>query len=863
MALFRGLIVVGIAVAISSPCRVAGQEIAPPEVLAQLGIRSFRHDGNILSLAYSPDGTRLATVGSTLKIWDISTGRLLSEHFGKGQIAHGVAFSPDGKLVAVENWNARSDTSVWVLDLATGDYAPRTVAIESNYGIAFSPDGSLFVRGGVEHGKGLVSLWKVADGAKDESFLKNKGDDIQTIRFAAQASILATQGRNARTFGTPPRVWDMTNSRLIAEFPDDHLIALSPDGKKILTWGYSKPSHIQIRLWDIAAKKILWTRHDRFDISLIYRFLSDSELLEVDYTSAHMICHHLPSAKQTWSIAIPPKLDRYSFRPTLDHAAFLHRDMVIPIRAANPSKVTIKPLAASPRPPDAVVSPDGKTLAVAFGSLVRFFNLETGAETTSDEGHRDRLTSLAFFPDGKRMVSGSRDGSVRLWDLKAKKQIAKIVDGESPTRVALAPDGAWLVVNDAETIHIVDPRTGKTLRHWPAKLDAIVLSPDGKLLAGRKADEKPLFVWNATTGKLAYRFKLPEKDLWTGDSLAFSRDGKLLAVGGHRQILLLDAQIGKVVRRITQFGPEKDFPAPSTFMLPLVQAYPQIRNLAFSPDGLFLYWVNNGGQLHRELLTHPGNRSQRIANRDLAHGAIHFFPSGSTAIFPHHGMLPFVSPVSGKLVHVFYRLNMTVDSPLVLAPHDRRLAFGGSDARIHLLDPWHTARRDVDSLINAKFAWESLAQDGEMFGRMRSLAANPELTLPFLKEKAAPLPRPDPKEVRTWLRDLQSPTFAIREKAMNALPKCEDAILDDLIAVRLETKTLESLRRVDKLLDRCLTDTPQRLRDTRTLDVLEAINTPEAHDVLRIWAAGAPQSRLARQASAALKRLNPATRAGE
>lgn len=85
--------------------------------------------------------------------------------------------------------------------------------------------------------------------------------------------------------------------------------------------------------------------------------------------------------------------------------------------------------------------------------------------------------------------------------------------------------------------------------------------------------------------------------------------------------------------------------------------------------------------------------------------------------------------------------------------------------------------------------------------------------------------------------------------------KSEDAILDELLAARQNAKTLEGERRVDLLLEKCLTVGPERLRDARVIDILEAIGAAEAQDVLRSWADGAAQSRLTRQARAALQRL--------
>jgi WD40 repeat protein len=61
------------------------------------------------------------------------------------------------------------------------------------------------------------------------------------------------------------------------------------------------------------------------------------------------------------------------------------------------------------------LSPDGRRIAAASGKMVRVFDSENGKLLGEMDGHRDEVTALAFSTDGKRLVTGSADKTVRIW----------------------------------------------------------------------------------------------------------------------------------------------------------------------------------------------------------------------------------------------------------------------------------------------------------------------------------------------------------------------------------------------------------------------------------------------------------------
>ena len=137
------------------------------------------------------------------------------------------------------------------------------------------------------------------------------------------------------------------------------------------------------------------------------------------------------------------------------------------------------------------------------------------------------------------------------------------------------------------------------------------------------------------------------------------------------------------------------------------------------------------------------------------------------------------------------------------------------------------------------------------------LAEVPEKTLPLLKQRLHPVPHPDPKQVRQWLDDLQSDSFAVRDKATRALEKLGELVEPEVRAALVPNIGLEKRRRLELLLRRIEEQslTTEELRALRAVEVLERIGSPEALAILEHVATGAPGARLTYDARRALIRM--------
>jgi WD40 repeat protein len=168
-------------------------------------------------------------------------------------------------------------------------------------------------------------------------------------------------------------------------------------------------------------------------------------------------------------------------------------------------------------------------------------------------GHKDWINGLAFSPDGKLLVSGSNDGTVKLWDVKSGK--VKTLQSDYTTivqSVAFSPDGSMLaaaewgkqdssgsfVSTDPGAVTLWDVATGEVLYQLPEQGGAawsVVFSKDGNVLAVANARAE-IKLWGLATQKIIITLRGHTNTI---NTLAVSPDGKWLASASDDGLVIL------------------------------------------------------------------------------------------------------------------------------------------------------------------------------------------------------------------------------------------------------------------------------------------------------------------------------------
>ncbi len=676
------------------------------------------------------------------------------------------------------------------------------------YRVVLSPDAKLVVS---QDDQGENRLWDAVTGQERPLAAGLK----RALFFTAKDRLLA-----AEPVPGGHRLWDVAADK---EFPADGIDLAaeqknaelkgpkgefpSPDGKL-----YATRDDKRIRLWDAATRKELPALEEQpeapaFSIS----YSADAKLLAAPYTDP---TPHV----WLWDVATRKVVARL---PAKDYQVFstsFSADGQV-LAAADGYGVTLFDLKTGKWLHDfghtyfvgsLAFTPDGKTLISGAGytdRIVRLWDPLTGKERGRWTGHTLGVEGLAVSPDGSLVATGSQDQTLRLWDAVTGKEVAQLGDGkESVWTVAFSPDGKTLA-SGGRAVRLWDVAGRKEVRSLSVKnVMKVTFSPDGKLLATTESGGPLVRMWDVASGREVRQLAVAEKKL---SHPAFSPDGTLLAAGDSAGVIhVWEAATGREVRAIG----EATKPGPgSGYVLGAV---------AFSPDGRTLA----GGYTDLE-------RSVRLW--EVASGL-------ERGRFTGHR-----SGVTG----------------LAFSPDGSLLASGGWDRTVIVWDVTgrHTARRPADiGDEELRGLWDALAEaDGiKAFRAVHSLAAARRAALPLLTERLRPAAAADSKLVARLLKDLDSDDFATRDRASKELLGVGEAA-EPLLRKALEGDlSPEARRRVDRLLTQLdPVSNPAVLRGPRAVEALEWMGTVEAAELLKTLAGGDPESRLTREAKAALLRM--------
>jgi hypothetical protein len=297
-----------------------------------------------------------------------------------------------------------------------------------------------------------------------------------------------------------------------------------------------------------------------------------------------------------------------------------------------------------------------------------------------------------------------------------------------------------------------------------------------------------------------------------------------------------------------------------------------LENMQFSPDNLWFAMtrVNDAATLfqlkgNKEFplnLGLGGIESMKIAfspdGRQLACAALLPQPQGETSRI-------LIYEVASRKVRLELvgHPNAAIES-LAYAPDSGLLATGSTDTTVLLwntglrafakgdgadakdadLDDWYKKMADA----NPKVALQNMIQ----------LAQHSKQTIKLLEAKIAPAKKPDAgeKPVPEWINDLGSGQFAVRSKANTMLQKIGAAVEPDLRAALPRAKDVETKRRIEELLEHFASYqwTPEELMQARAVEVIDAIETPEARALLTRWSGGDTGAVLTQQAQKSLDR---------
>jgi uncharacterized repeat protein (TIGR01451 family) len=255
--------------------------------------------------------------------------------------------------------------------------------------------------------------------------------------------------------------------------------------------------------------------------------------------------------------------------------------ITIPTLDGSPERVLAMPPEWGATPGDLDFSPDGVRLAAAAGNRVAVWNLQSRATATnallgSFTGHVASVSTVNFSPANDEVLSGSSDGTIRIWDARTFTEARSITaaSGE-PCPAVFSSDGARVLGGAARGLaqiwDAVTTNSLRTLTGHSASITAVAFSPDGDWALTGSSD-KSAILWNAMNGAIVYHWT-NHTDVVT--AVAFSRDGtRALTASSDGTVCIWNPATGASVAVLRQGRP--------------------LSGAVFSPDSLYVAAADRG-----------------------------------------------------------------------------------------------------------------------------------------------------------------------------------------------------------------------------------------------------------------------------
>lgn len=386
-------------------------------------VREFGgHEKSTYSIAFSPDGQRVATASldQHIRVFSVASGEMLFTILHRDTFPNALAFSPDGTRIA----SGADDGGCRIWDAKDGQFLFTLRGGPETFSVAFSPDGTRVASAS----PAAVQIW--TQGPSFSTARRVSAADVPSTAVVEQVRLTSMPSDRQTVWGRGEKVWMAGNGRTHMRSSgqwyavDSFYSVFSPDGTQRIAIGYDTASAAvvdnatettRVRLMDKSVYTATFSPSGRF---AAIGTLTGEMILYDAATWAEKGRHQNPrNDRAVRSLCFSPDESRLLI-------GWLDGRLTIwDTAATTPTQnITAHPYM---RPVGMVAfSPDGRQFVTASSDkTAKVWSADTGRQVCTMSGHDKFLTGAEFSPDGLTILTASGDGRVKLWEAGTGREI--------------------------------------------------------------------------------------------------------------------------------------------------------------------------------------------------------------------------------------------------------------------------------------------------------------------------------------------------------------------------------------------------------------------------------------------------------